>query len=352
MPCKDCYNGCPEIVSDQCVKYTGPDIELFGICSGDTISLVLADIIDKIEDILQGKGITLADITFANASWLAGLFGTKDKSLQNLFQLLIDSQQTLKDLYESIKPVAATFNTGCLTGLPANPTRDQIVQNILNKLCEINTVITALPSVYVKISDLSTKVKEIINTGTNGQPKQFKDFAIPYTAYPYHGSLSVFDNTGAGLKSAGFERIFICNGLNGTPDYRGRSPIGAVRNVPGPTPDNTVNPAHPLNAKGDVNYSAGQKYGANWHKLTVQEMPNHTHGVNDPGHEHSLPRDGMGGNVNMWALLDSKYDDEGYSNNPATSKDKTGITLNGAGGGESHYNVHPVIGAVFIMYRP
>jgi hypothetical protein len=352
MPCKDCYNGCPEIISDQCVKYTGPDIELFGICTGDTISIVLADIIDKITNILSGTGITLSSVTFSNAPWLATLFGTKDKTLQNLFQLLIDSQQTLKDLYESLKQTAASFDVGCLTGLPANPNRDQVVQAILNKLCSLNTTVNGLSSVYVKITDLPTLVKTITTQGTNGQPKQYKDYTIPYTAFPYHGPLSNFDSTGKGLVGAGFDRIFICNGLNGTPDYRGRSPIGAVRNVPGPTPDNTVNPNHPLNAKTNVNYAVGEKAGTNAHKLTVQELPSHTHTINDPGHEHDLPRDGMGGNTNMWSLVDSKYDDEAYSSNPASGKSKTGITINGAGGSESHYNVHPVIGAIFIMYRP
>ena len=38
--CTDCYNGCTEIVSDRCVKYTGIDVPVLGIQTGDTLSHV------------------------------------------------------------------------------------------------------------------------------------------------------------------------------------------------------------------------------------------------------------------------------------------------------------------------
>ena len=39
--CQNCYNGCVETTSDQCVKYTGVDIPELGIVKGDPLSLVL-----------------------------------------------------------------------------------------------------------------------------------------------------------------------------------------------------------------------------------------------------------------------------------------------------------------------
>src|SRR5688500_8719601 len=162
MACTDCFNNCPDPEIDLCVKYTGPDIELFGICYGDPISSVIADIIEKVKGALDGTGITLANITFANAPWLAPLFGTKDKTLYNLIQFLIDTQQTLKGLIDGLQEEAFAFNTGCLTGLPASPTRDDIVQAILNKLCAISVTVDKFPSTYVKSVDLPTLVKTII----------------------------------------------------------------------------------------------------------------------------------------------------------------------------------------------
>jgi len=40
MSCKDCFNGCAETVSDQCVKYTGIDIPALGIENGDSLASV------------------------------------------------------------------------------------------------------------------------------------------------------------------------------------------------------------------------------------------------------------------------------------------------------------------------
>ena len=39
--CQNCYNGCTEIVSDKCVKYTGPNLPCTGINKNDTLSLAL-----------------------------------------------------------------------------------------------------------------------------------------------------------------------------------------------------------------------------------------------------------------------------------------------------------------------
>lgn len=46
--CSNCYNGCTEIVSDKCVKYTGVDIPELGIVKGDPLSAVLLQITNAI----------------------------------------------------------------------------------------------------------------------------------------------------------------------------------------------------------------------------------------------------------------------------------------------------------------
>lgn len=48
MSCNNCYNGCVETTSDQCVKYTGLSIPELGITKGDSLSLVLLQITNAI----------------------------------------------------------------------------------------------------------------------------------------------------------------------------------------------------------------------------------------------------------------------------------------------------------------
>lgn len=38
--CSNCYNGCAEITSDQCIRYTGIDVPVLGIKTGDSLSYV------------------------------------------------------------------------------------------------------------------------------------------------------------------------------------------------------------------------------------------------------------------------------------------------------------------------
>jgi hypothetical protein len=45
MPCSNCYNGCTEIVSDKCVKYTGLDVPALGIQNGDSLNFIEASLI-------------------------------------------------------------------------------------------------------------------------------------------------------------------------------------------------------------------------------------------------------------------------------------------------------------------
>ena len=98
---------------------------------------------------------------------------------------------------------------------------------------------------------------------------------VPYTVVEYYGSLSYFNSTGIGNALLGWDKIYLCNGLNGTPDKRGRVPVGAIQLVPGNTPDPAVNPASdPL---FNYNYAVGNTYGANSITLSGTQIPAHTH---------------------------------------------------------------------------
>ena len=57
--CSNCYNGCTEIVSDKCVRYTGIDVPILGIQTGDSLSFVEQCIITFLTSTLDGTGIKL-----------------------------------------------------------------------------------------------------------------------------------------------------------------------------------------------------------------------------------------------------------------------------------------------------
>jgi hypothetical protein len=66
MSCSNCYNGCPQIVSDQCVRYTGVDVAILGIQTGDSLSYVEQALITFLVSTLDGTGIK-PDISLTDA---------------------------------------------------------------------------------------------------------------------------------------------------------------------------------------------------------------------------------------------------------------------------------------------
>src|SRR6478609_6110846 len=57
MSCTNCYGGCTNIVSDQCVRYTGIDVPVLGIQNGDSLSVVEQSLITFLTSVLDGTGI-------------------------------------------------------------------------------------------------------------------------------------------------------------------------------------------------------------------------------------------------------------------------------------------------------
>ena len=55
--CSNCYNGCTEITSDKCVKYTGVDVPVLGIKNGDSLSYVEQALVTFLSSTLDGTGI-------------------------------------------------------------------------------------------------------------------------------------------------------------------------------------------------------------------------------------------------------------------------------------------------------
>lgn len=349
MACQDCLLNCPDIVSDQCVQYTGPAIPLLGICTGDPLSDFEAAIAAEVLGILNGTGITPANLTIS-CTFLQDIIGVASPTLSNVLQMLITASCTLKQLIDQINTIVQNnpvFNTACLSGLPTNPTRDDILQAAITLLCSVKTTVDAIPTTYVKSSDLTTLVTQIVNQINGGGTTivQNNTKMVPYSVMAYFGPLENFSAGGVGIASLGFEKIYLCNGSNGTPDLRGRVIVGAVRNVPGGTPDAAVNPSNPLNP----NWALNDKAGENTHILTTSEMPSHNHGVNDPGHSHQYTfGNDSGGNrfSSNWMKLD------GDNNFKDTRSATTGIGIANNGGSQPHNNIQPAIAGYYIMYIP
>ena len=92
---------------------------------------------------------------------------------------------------------------------------------------------------------------------------------VPYVAYEYYGPLTNFDGSGIGIPANGFFKVYLCNGLNGTPDKRGRVAVGAIQNVPGGPLDAAVNPSN----AGNPNYALYTTAGANTVTLITSQIP-------------------------------------------------------------------------------
>lgn len=139
------------------------------------------------------------------------------------------------------------------------------------------------------------------------------------------GSLSgKFDSNGAGLAATPYQGWQICNGQNGAPNLQDQFIVGAGNQ-----------------------YQEGNTGGNQTIALSLDQMPTHNHGVNDPGHSHST-----------WLLRDSStdVDDDSlpmYARNNAsvwnTGSSYTGISIQNTGGGQPFDNRPPYYALYYIM---
>lgn len=354
MACVDCLENCGgNIASDQCVEYTGAAISSLGICQGDRVSKVVSTILTSLQTALDGTGVTLDDITLENCPWLLNQFIGQSPTLYNFVNLLVTANCSLKSMIDDINTQIGTssnsgvFDVGCLTGLPTNPSSQQVLQALLTAYCITAATVAAIPSTYVKTSDLPSQVNQILgNSGVIGGTVQYAQYIPSGMAFPYFGALSAFDNTGKGLAASGLLGLYLCNGNNGTVDLRGRTIVGAIRNVPGGQPDPAVDPS--LSTNPSMNYALGDKFGEGWHILLIPEIPAHIHGVIDAGHKHSGQdgTDSKGGSSGTPVL--STVNVKGlftYQTQMAT----TGITIASTGGGSAHNNVQPSAAAYWVI---
>jgi microcystin-dependent protein len=371
MSCTNCFNGCTEIVSDKCVKYTGIDIPELGISSGDTLLAVESAIINFLVPTLTGVGIkpiisesVLCDTVskyLPTCNQCSGF--TLNEVLTAIIKAACDLQGQVDAIALAIEVINGEYTLGCITSVSPSSGTHSVLQAVIEKLCLVNStlagLIISLPTTYVSIANINSYIEAYL--ASSGETTNVSSKMVPYTAVEYYGPLTQFDVTGAG--TGVWANIYLCNGNNGTPDKRGRVAVGTTSGMGGGTFDPAVDPA----IAGNPAYSLGTTGGANTVVLSEGNMPNHNHNASnittDPGHTHTIlgitggDNDDNNNTVRFAGGDKSQGETTFYFNNTeACQSAVTNVTINTTisytGGGTAHANIQPVLACHYIMYIP
>lgn len=371
MSCSNCFNGCAEITSDKCVKYTGADIPALGISYGDTLLHVEEQLAKFIISTLDGTGIVIDVPQSVICDLIKKHLPTcpsyqLDELIITLIKAICDLQTQVTAIKADITALNADYTIGCLTGVTASSDTHQIVQAIITKLCSLDTGLTALilnvNTNYVKIANINSYIAAYLATLAPANKAYTK--MVPYVAMPYFGQLSNYPATGDALSLTGagvgyWEKIYLCNGLNFTPDLRGRSTVGTTDGtMGGPTMDTNVIPS-----AFNPSYSLGTKQGTNSITLTTAQIPAHNHsaansatGITRTITGTSSQSEAPNGSP-IYPTFNSTQGLGTAFTNPSgltvTLTDPTHThTISDTGGGQPHSNNQPMMGAYYIMYIP
>jgi len=368
MPCDNCNNGCVQVTTDQCVNYTGAAVPALEITVPTNLLCIENTLINTVVSFLDGHGINITINPSYYCSLVTGYLPVG--TTPNLVQLLTALVRAACDLQNQVTVINGTLTTlnspytvGCLDGVTSSSKTHDVVQAIITKLCTTVSNLSALTidvnTNYVKISDLNTLIQAYLNSISGGTQQYLK--MIPYTAVEYYGPLTNFDGTGAGINSLGWNKIYLCNGNNGTPDKRGRVGVGAIV-TPGVTAG-PLNPSVDPAFAGNPNYAIGDTTGANSVTLLASQMPSHTHTATASaisivdehgGHFHysgHTPQQ-WGGSGTIGITDELANYKTSTSLTGITVETTVGVTNAATGGGAAHPNIQPVIATYYIMYIP
>jgi microcystin-dependent protein len=373
--CSNCYNGCAETVSDQCVRYTGEDIPALGISHGDSLLAVENAITTFLVPVLTGVGVkpVISESIICNVvkkflppcTQCTGF--TLNEVLTAIIKAACSLQEQIDDLVTEFGILNANYDVDCLSGVVSSSGTHDILQAAINKICELEVNLGALAIDLATNYYTKTQVDTLLSTYTPPGANLVKSKMIPYVALPFFSTdLSMFDAGGAGMND--WVDIYLCNGSShpGAPDLRGRVLVGVTTNVPGGPMDPAVIPN--MGTGGfNPSYTIGSVYGSNSIQLGIPEIPSHSHTItntviiNDPGHFHYLD------NAVKWnGSIDrpaGSYTRQDYL--PQTQPEVTGLKGTGPGqnvfvnsiaategNNQPHSNIQPVIACNYIIYIP
>lgn len=367
MSCSNCFNNCTEIVSDRCVRYTGIDVPVLGIKNGDSLSFVEQALIEFLTSTLDGTGIKIDIPSTIICNLVKQYLPTcGDLTVVDFITALIKAacslQEQVDTIAEDVATIEAPYTVDCLPGVTSTSGTHAIVQAIITKLCTVETDLAALTlnvaTNYVAIADINTYIAAYLASLNPGGNAPYKDRMVPNTVVEYYGDLGNFDTTGAGRAGTQWENIYLCNGLNGTPDKRGRVGVGAIVNVPGGTLDPAVNPNALTIGIFNPNYNIYDKAGSNSIVLTGQQMPPHNHPgsgvvttISPNPHSHTLDYTSNVTAPGVKAVEDGAK--VGTVDTSAVTLTATStLTVVTDGSGLPHDNKQPVLACYYIMYIP
>lgn len=366
--CSNCYNGCTEITSDKCVKYTGVDVPVLGIKNGDSLSYVEQSLIGFLTSSLDGTGIfPVIPQTDICPSLQAELDDCNPLSLNNYLTGIV---KFLCSLEEQISgggegggetPLPA-YDLECIDIPSAGDPGDThlVLQYVIYKVCslveQLNSFITYVENTYVKISDINTYIENYIQNDPGQQ--LIANRMVPYSIVAATGGsafLNNFDASGAGIGD--WVSIYLCNGENGTPDLRGRVPVGTSDgSMLGGAMDVAVDPAQP----GNPTYTTTTPQGGNSVVLSEGQIPSHTHAVTIGPSTPTITPTGWAAGPYVGPAIPGGGGFDGGGNgfrqrqfnaDPLPPHTHT-VTLSPTGGGQSHSNYQPGLGVYYIIYIP
>jgi microcystin-dependent protein len=371
--CSNCYNGCAETTSDQCVRYTGVDVPVLGIQTGDSLSYVEQALITFLVSTLDGTGIKLTiDSEIICEIVNKNLIECEDLTLPNVIQALIKAicelDVRLTALEADFAALEGAYDVDCLEDVTSSSGTHDILQAAINKLCGLEIELDALAldvdTNYVKLADLNSLIASYL--ASVGTSTKYFNRMVPYAVVEYYGPIAGnFDLSGAGLGD--WEKIYLCNGNNGTPDKRGRVPVGATTGMGGGPLNPAVDPA----VSGNPAYALLGTAGANTVTLAATQIPAHSHSATNTvvvtNHTHFTTLDdpqvaltsstpiaqiATYGNNTSYSLSGAI----GTADVGVTSPNKSDVTVStvigSTGGGLPHPNVQPGLGCYYIMYIP
>lgn len=381
MSCTNCFNGCTETSSDQCIRYTGEDVPALGISHGDSLLAVENAITTFLVPVLTGEGIKpiVDESIICNVvkQFLPTCTQCTGFTLNEVLTAIIKAacllQEQIDDLVAEFEALNADYNIDCLDSVTASSGTHDILQAAIDKICELEVNLGALAldlaTNYYTKTQVDAAIANYVPPGAN----LVKNKMIPYVALPFFSTdLSMFDPTGAGIGD--WIDIYLCVGSSSNsqvPDIRGRVLVGVTTNVPGGPMDPDVVPNM---GTGGFNpaYTINTIYGSNSITLGVTQMPTHTHIIDvvDPEHNHfvaavqggtlTYPANPINPITAFAVYSNTNVTNYRFSSSslPATvgptSSSPTGITATAqnTGNGLPHSNIQPVIACNYIIYIP
>jgi hypothetical protein len=221
------------------ISWQGNAVPELDICIGDSLTRLGNIILDKIKEILKGKGIILTDLSLDDCEYIKDILGLQEKNLLNILNSYKEAICTLKEDTDINSENlinftnVALYTLGCID--PEDDCGDpltfkQLIQSIIDKLCQLDTQFQSIAQTILEVVEegagnfigggaiKSCGGNGLVISGTGETTVvTFQALVPPNCPIIYRGSTSFFDVNGIGLPNTPYCGWYLCNGANGTP---------------------------------------------------------------------------------------------------------------------------------------